>query len=241
MSMKVSIYCCKIPYMDIGNRIRTRRKELRLTQEAIAKSVGVNRVSVSQWESGQNKPKNLIALSKVLKCSAEWLLTGKSKEAKDENAKWLGGIDPWGSKTPLDEDDIELPFFTEVELSAGSGATQVQENHGPKLRFSKSTLKRHGIDPSHAACVSVTGNSMEPVLLDGSTIGIDTSKTTITDGKMYAVDHDGMLRVKSLYRVPGGIRLKSFNSDEYQDEIYTGDSAKSIRIIGRVFWYSVLI
>ncbi len=228
--------------MNIGSRIRQRRKELKLTQQAVGKSMGINRVSVSQWESGDNKPKDLLTLGKVLQCDPEWLLSGKDKEKKhDENAKWLGGIEPWDSITTLEDDEVELPFFTEVELSAGFGATQVQENHGPKLRFSKSTLKRHGVDPAHAACVTVSGNSMEPVIPNGSTIGIDISKTNIIDGKMYAIDHDGMLRVKSLYRIPGGIRLKSFNSDEYQDEFYSGDKAKNIRIIGKVFWYSVLI
>jgi phage repressor protein C with HTH and peptisase S24 domain len=240
MLIKATQNNCKITYMNIGNRIRQRRKELKLTQEAVGKAMGINRVSVSQWESGDNKPKDLITLSKVLQCHAEWLLSGKENKY-DNNAKWLGRIEPWDNGTALEDDEVELPFFTEVELSAGCGATQVQENHGPKLRFSKSTLKRHGVDPSHAACVSVSGNSMEPVLPDGSTIGVDISKTSIIDGKMYAIDHEGMLRVKSLYRMPGGIRLKSFNNDEYQDEIYTGEDAKNIRIIGKVFWYSVLI
>lgn len=218
-------------------------KQVGLTQEQLAEKVGISQAMVQKYVSGRSKKTTrILDLSRELNCSPDWLLTGQEKNSPpDENASWLGSIEPWDSATSLEEDEVELPFFTEVEMSAGDGATQVQENHGPKLRFSKSTLKRHGVDPSHAACVNVSGNSMEPVLPDGSTIGIDTSKTNIVDGKMYAIDHEGMLRVKSLYRVPGGIRLKSFNGDEYQDEIYTADSAKTIRIIGKVFWYSVLL
>jgi phage repressor protein C with HTH and peptisase S24 domain len=74
-------------------------------------------------------------------------------------------------------------------------------------------------------------------LPDGSTVGVDRSDTQIRDGKLYALDHDGMLRVKQVHRLPGGgLRLVSFN-DEYPDEEYTVDQvAEAIRVIGRVFW-----
>ena len=211
---------------------------------------GIKPVSLgTPWKLGYTSPKgeNLIALSKLLQCSPDWLLTGKDpvkleRPKQESNAVWVGGLDLWDSNTELGEDEVELPFFTEVELSAGSGTFQVVENHGPKLRFAKSTLKRLSVDKDSAACVTVSGNSMEPVLPDGSTVGVDSSVTTIKDGCMYAIDHNGMLRVKMLYRVPGGgIRLKSFNSDEHPDESYSTEEARDIRIIGRVFWYSVLL
>ena len=229
--------------MNINERIRQRRKEMKLTQEQIAKAVGVSRVSVSQWESGDTSPRgeNLYALCRVLQCQPDWLLYGKDTPKPEANAEWAGEIEPWGSRAELGDDEVELPFFTEVELSAGSGAYAVQENHGSKLRFARSTLKKCGVAPDDAACVNVSGTSMEPVLPDGATVGVDTASTSIKDGEMYALEHDGMLRVKLVYRVPGGgLRLRSFNSDEYPDEVYDGEGVKTIRIIGRVFWYSVL-
>ena len=42
---------------EIGNKIRARRKELRLSQKQLALLVGVNHTAVSQWETGINKPK----------------------------------------------------------------------------------------------------------------------------------------------------------------------------------------
>ena len=136
---------------------------------------------------------------------------------------------------------MALPFYREVELAAGSGSTFVQENGGCKLRFAKSTLKKSRVEPSNAACVTVSGNSMLPVLRHGTTVGIDTSKKSIIDGEMYAIDHDGMLRVKMLYRTPGGgIRIKSYNNDEFPDEFIAPEKASEIKIIGWVFWWSVL-
>jgi phage repressor protein C with HTH and peptisase S24 domain len=58
---------------------------------------------------------------------------------------------------------------------------------------------------------------------------------------MYAVDHDGMLRVKMLYRLPGGgVRIKSYNNDEFPDEFIQPEKMQDINIIGWVFWWSVL-
>lgn len=229
-----------------GSRIKQRRKELGLTQPDVAKRVGVTKATVSLWENDTNTPNgpNLQALAVALECSSNWLLEGKGSitaPAEPSNAIWMGDIEPWDSTTPLNDDEVELPFFMEVELAAGSGSSQVVESHGPKLRFSKSTLKRKGVDPAQAACVCVSGNSMEPVIPEGTTVGIDTSQTTVSDGKLYAIDTEGWLRIKRLYRIPGGIRVNSYNQEEHPDELYTGDDITRVRVIGRVFWYSVLL
>jgi Predicted transcriptional regulator len=119
----------------------------------------------------------------------------------------------------------------------------VREIEGRKLRFSYATLRAAGVDPAAAICAQLTGNSMEPLIMDGSTIGIDTATTHITDGEIYALEHEGMLRVKFVYRLPGGgIRLRSFNRDEYPDEEYPAEQFDSgqIRLIGWVFWWSTV-
>nr|WP_276202890.1 helix-turn-helix transcriptional regulator [Arsukibacterium perlucidum] len=234
------------------DRILSRRISLKLTQEAVAKIVGVNRVSVSNWETesksgGMPSGKHLINLAKALKVTPEWILTGEEKP--DDNNKvsataaayTVGSFDLWDSKRPLEEDEVEMPFYKEIELSAGTGSVVQRLDSGFKLRFTKSTLRRYNIQPELAACVTVSGNSMEPVLPDQATVGIDTGNTKIKDGDLYAIDHDGLLKLKRLYRLPGNsIRLRSFNTDEYPYEDYQTDQASAIKVLGRVFWYSVL-
>lgn len=152
-------------------------------------------------------------------------------------------LEVWDDNTPLAEDEVELPFFKEVELSAGKGSEVMLESSGRKLRFGKRTLQKKQINSEAAACVSVAGDSMEPVLPDGCTVAIDTHATQIQDGKMYAIDHAGQLRVKVLYRLPaGGLRVRSYNEAEYPEERYDAKYVEeNIRIIGKVFWYSVLL
>jgi phage terminase large subunit len=55
----------------------------------------------------------------------------------------------------------------------------------------------------------------------------------------YAINHDGVLQIKILYQMPGGgLRLRSYNALEYPDEHWR--DASHIRVLGKVFWSSVL-
>jgi len=150
----------------------------------------------------------------------------------------MQSISVWDDQTPLDDDEIEVPFLKEVELSAGSGKFVVESSSRAKLRFGKYTFMRLGIQPSNVVCMPVKGNSMEPLLSDGSTVAIDTGATAVIDGKMYGILYEDMLRVKILYRVAGSkLRIRSFNRDEYEDEVV---DAASVKIFGRVFQSSTI-
>lgn len=179
-------------------------------------------------------------LAAEIRAMARTALPNRNDEPE---AVMIGDLSPWDDSTPLDDDEVELPLYKEVELAAGSGRTAVQEMPGRKLRFSYATLRAAGVDPAAAVCAQLKGNSMEPLIMNGATIGIDKATTRVVDGEIYALEHDGMLRVKYLYRLPGGgLRLRSFNRDEYADEEYSSEEmhAKNISIIGWVFWWSTL-
>ncbi|MCY1353515.1 HTH-type transcriptional regulator PrtR [compost metagenome] len=110
-----------------------------------------------------------------------------------------------------------------------------------KLRFSKETLQVAGVDPSFAAVAKFNGRAMEKLILGYAAIGFDMSFKHVVDGEIYAFDQKGMLRVKYLYKLPGGgIRIRSENSGEYPDELLTREEFARIRILGRVFWWSTV-
>lgn len=62
----------------MDNRIKTRRKALKLTQLELGKRIGVTKATVSLWENETNTPNgaNLQGLAAILQCSPEWILTG---------------------------------------------------------------------------------------------------------------------------------------------------------------------
>lgn len=237
----------------LGQRIKRHRKAAGLSQAALAAACGWKSQSrVGNYEADSREPSlaDLRLIAKALGVAeSEIILDYKpstpepSRDRVEPNAVLLGPFDVWDDDTPLDEDEVYVPFLKEVELSAGQGRTVVEQSHTRKLRFGKITLRRQNVQPSEAVCVTVGGNSMEPVLPDGSTVGVDQGATTVIDGKMYAINHGGQLRVKTLYRLPGGgIRMRSFNRDEHPDEEYSAEEMldKEIIILGKVFWSSVL-
>ncbi len=61
---------------SLGEVLKRRRTECRMTQEFVAEALGVSRQAVSKWESGASDPgtANLIALAKLFGTTPEELL-----------------------------------------------------------------------------------------------------------------------------------------------------------------------
>lgn len=223
----------------LGRRIAQKREQAGLNQSELARRLNITPQAVQKWETEVAVPRGrrLEEIAEVLSTSVAYLVSGV--EVAGSAAERLETVHVWDDQTPLDDDEVSVPFLKEVELSAGSGRTAIQQSSTKRLRFGKYSLKNQGVDPDAARCVTVAGNSMEPVLRHGSTVGIDTSSTRVIDGDMYAIDHGGQLRIKQLYRLPGGgLRIRSFNRDEHPDEEYTADQVREqeISVLGRVFW-----
>jgi transcriptional regulator with XRE-family HTH domain len=66
----------------MGDRIRTLREARKLTQEQLAKAVGVTKSAVSQWEGGSTKNIKLetfLSLLGVLRTDHEYLVYGAER------------------------------------------------------------------------------------------------------------------------------------------------------------------
>ncbi|MEQ1969601.1 helix-turn-helix transcriptional regulator [Xenorhabdus nematophila] len=228
-------------------RIKQARLAKKITQAELADMLGVTPQSVQQWESSTEPRKSrLTALASILEADVNWLLFGETTNPLKKDAgqlppenEWTT-ISPWDSRTPLDSDEVEVPFLKNIEFACGSGRCIDVDYSGFKLRFSKATLRRVGAptDGSTILCFPAKGDSMEPIIPDGTAIAIDISNKKIIDGKVYAIEQDGLKRLKCLYRRPRGkLLIRSYNRDEYEDEVADEDQ---VNIIGKMFWYSVL-
>lgn len=238
------------------DRLKWAMRRRGLVQESLAELARCSQASIQKILKGTTaKSKFLPDIARALDVDLDWLELGTAPsavrerqsvyklKAGDKSALHLGLLSPWDDNTPLDEDDVELPIYKEVELSSGFGRTEIQRVEGRKVRFSARTLRDAGVDPAQAACATNHGNSNAPLILDRATLGVDMGMTRIIDGKIYALDHGGLLRIKFLFRLPsGGIRLRSFNQSEYPDEDFDAEQimADGLRILGRVFWWSSL-
>lgn len=222
----------------------------------------IRRANLKKWidEKHEGKQASFIALTGINQGELSGLLNKKSfgeKKARslekqagmpelwldtpisESNVSDVSRPRLWSSNDPLPEDDyVFLPFYKDIALSAGMGCFALDDHNGYKLPFAKATLRRNNVQYDKAVCVTVSGNSMEPVLPNGTTVSVNMADQRIVDGKIYAICQGDLLRVKRLYALPGGkVRINSYNQDEHPDEVA---QIESVEIIGRVFNWSVM-
>ena len=235
--------------MELKDRLKQARKHRKMSQARLSEATGLDQTTISNLETGKVlSTSKLVQIAHALRVDARWLATGEGamEGTQEPRAEYSAGADEFilhpteiiEGASPIRSDEVELPCFREVEFAAGDGRTQVVENGGHTMRFPLSKLAARNVSPSNAACATASGTSMIPTIADGSPIAIDKGTRHIIDGKIYALDHGGMLRIKRLYKLPlGRVRLVSDNSDEYPEEVHGLMGPDAPKIIGRVFWW----
>lgn len=84
--------------------------------------------------------------------------------------------------------------------------------------------------------LTVKGDSMEPLLLDGDVVFI-RRQPDVLDGQIAVVLVEDTATLKVLYHIKNGVQLISKNS-AYAPMIYTGPDAADVRILGLAVKYS---
>ncbi|EOH6199304.1 XRE family transcriptional regulator [Citrobacter farmeri] len=224
-----------------------------MSNSRLGEIVGMSQPSIWKLASGRSvSTRKLVEIASALDVRPEWLSTGDGPMRKDAlsrkvaeadqippKSQW-GKIKPWDSHTPIRDDEVEIPFLKDIEFACGDGRINDEDYNGFMLRFSKATLRRVGAnsDGSGVLCFPAAGDSMEPVIPDGTTVAVNTNDKRIVDGKIYAINEDGWKRIKQLYRTgPDTVSVRSFNASHPPED----KPLEKIEIIGRVFWYSVLL
>ncbi|HEF8785105.1 TPA: helix-turn-helix domain-containing protein [Providencia alcalifaciens] len=165
-------------------RIKARRLQLNLTQEVLAKKLGVSRVSVTKWETGMAKPdgENLQNLAHALETSAEWILYGKNAPTDKE-------LSP--SRKPLSI--TEVPVISSVQAGMWN-ATCESATLDDVIRWVGTTVRVS----NSAFGLDVRGDSMTnpngaPTIPEGSTVIVETDYGNMDDlyGKIVVAILDG--------------------------------------------------
>ena len=172
----------------------------------------------------------------------EELVPSELKKEPEVDGIALNNVFVWDGDGPESDDAIKVDLYKGVEFSAGDGMCHIDESKTGSIFFSKRSLKNQGVDIGHARFVTVTGTSGGERIPKGSVIGYDSSNRRVVDGELYALDHNGNLRVKVLYNQDdGGLKLHSYNEIDHPDETYSLEESREINISGRVFWVAYFL
>lgn len=164
---------------DIRDRIIKKMRELNLKQVDLINQLGVSKGTVSKWISGLNIPSSEVLpdLARVLNTSPQWLING---DGVDQSKVLFQQVESWDSNTPLDDDEIEIPFFKDFSFACGGGSiSEAIASETRKLRMSKATLRNLSITKDNAVAATAMGDSMSPTIKDGDTIHIDLGRKNI--------------------------------------------------------------
>lgn len=180
-----------------------------------------DQVQVSQWVAGKSIGSNL------------------ARHIEDAIGRPVGWLDAphWDdADEPTPAALVEIPIYS-ARVSAGPGADNRDAAKIGTLFFRPSSLAKKGIAQEHAHVFPVDGDSMIPRLYKGDVVMIDTTQTTIRNGKIYVLrigDDDSL--VKRLFQLPDGkIRVCSDNKSDPQYADFEVDQ-HDVTIIGRVRW-----
>jgi len=146
------------------------------------------------------------------------------------------GEPQWMSAKEAAERGYSLIPKVRARLSAGTGSLETEGAVIGLYAFKTDSLHRKG-HPSRMVLMDVTGDSMEPVLMDSDSVLIDESQQDVISGGLYAVGIDSSVLVKYVDTLPGKIVFRSRNERYNPIEVSMGgDLADMVRIIGRVVW-----
>lgn len=229
---------------ELKDRLKTARKNAKMTQAQLAKAVPISQGTISDLESGRNKgTASLVKIAQALKVNAHWLATGEGEMNLDGipiSKVELREVEFWSGDTPPDDDEFEVPFLKNNEF-VRSLTVNLPITKKRKLKYGRTAAYASGASTDESICTIMPGDSMADRIPNGSMIAIDRSKTDIKDGKIYAFLHNQLFRVKYLHRLPnGGLLIRSHNPQYPDEHINPQEVEEYIKVIGWVWNWSVM-
>ena len=216
-------------------------KRLKLAREGagfrtaadFAKAMQINPVTYRAYEAGQNSyVKFAHQFAGRLRVSARWLIEGdpEDQEAMAENQRPDGELETAAKA-------LGLALVPQLELgySMGGGSVFTDYRHTGFVPFHRDWLASFARGNFAELFVARgEGDSMQPTLLDGDIVLIDTAQKRIEQqDRIWAISYGELGMIKRVRRLPSGVyRIMSDNPavspiDAVDDEMH---------VVGRVVW-----
>lgn len=192
--------------MSVGLKIKTLRKEFKMTQEDLAKKLGVAPTSVSAWERDANKP----LMDKIM-IMAELF-----------NVPFTHFFDV---EEYTETDEVLIPLYGNV--SCGGGLV-IYETPIEYLATPEDWLKS-----GEYFYVRASGDSMVGARIYDGDILFMRKQDEVENGEIAAVCIEDEIVLKRIFKSNDNFILQSENQ-KYPPRIFSPRTDKNIRIIGRL-------
>ena len=215
--------------------MKSRRKELKLTADQIAKAIGVSRSNVYRYENGdiENLPLEILKpLSSILKTTPQYLM-GWDDNISADFATIYNQLEPprqekvynYANNQLIEQNQVQeaTTVYVTSKLSAGPGVIDLDPRNVEEVQYD-------GYVPHHDLAFQVAGDSMEPLFEDGEIVFVERTED-IYSGQVIAVQINEESFIKKAYIENDQLRLVSLNS-MYEDIL--ADGTDNIRVVGRV-------
>ena len=214
-------------------KLKTRRKELKLTQKNIANQLDISYQAYSAWERGVKKPskEKVQQLEQILNVPKGYfteveivrLYNNLSDEGKNNVLSYVRNLvqkEQYKNVVSISEKLYEYHVYE--KMSAGIGSSVYNDQDYDTVYFDE--------ELTHDFASWVSGDSMEPEYQNGS-VALIRETGFDYDGAVYAVVCNSQTFIKRVYREEHGLRLVSINS-KYKDIFISYD--EDPRIVGIV-------
>lgn len=212
-------------------KLKARRKELKMTQKDIADQIGITYQAYSAWERGVKKPsrEKVQQLEQILNVPKGYfteleivrLYNTLSDEGKDQVLSYVRSLvkkDQCKNIVSIPENLYEYHVYE--KMSAGIGTSVYNDHNYDTVYFNE--------ELAYDFASWVVGDSMEPKYQNGSVALIRETEFDY-DGAVYAVVCNNQTYIKRVYREEEGLRLVSINP-RYKDIFISYD--EDPRIVG---------
>ena len=214
-------------------KLKARRKELKMTQKEIADQLGISYQAYSAWERGVKEPskEKVNRLEQLLKVPKGYFteieivrlyntLSNKGKNQVIEYARNLVQKEKKQQVISVSEKLYEYHVYE--KMSAGIGASVYDDRDYDIVYFDE--------ELAHDFASWVSGDSMEPKYRNSS-VALIRETGFDYDGAVYAVVWNFQTFIKKVYREKEGLRLVSINK-AYKDIYIPYD--ENPRIVGKI-------
>lgn len=191
------------------DKLKARRKELKLTQREIANKLGISFQSYSAWERGIKKPskERVKELEQILMVSTGYFTESEiiqlyntlSNPGQKQVLKYAQKL---VNKEKSQAIKKLYEYHVYEKMAAGIGSTIYNDQNYDKVYFDEQL--------THDFASWVSGDSMEPKYQNGS-VALIRETGFDYDGAVYAVVCNDKTYIKRVFREEKGLRLVSIN------------------------------